>query len=72
LVQIEGVDTKENARAYLGKVSVFVGEDDLSCLSGLSGHLGVGKQERKVVSDEEESFVGKPSGPVFMTRCNGT
>jgi len=23
LVQIEGVDTKENARAYLGKVSLF-------------------------------------------------
>jgi ribosomal protein L35AE/L33A len=69
LVQIEGVDTKENARAYLGKVSVSVGEEGLS---GLSGHLGVGKQERKVVSDEEESFVGKPSGPVFMTRCHGT
>lgn len=25
LVQIEGVDTAENARAYLGKVSYFVG-----------------------------------------------
>ena len=51
LVTIEGVDSKEAARSYLGKVSLVLRDTVWCGFVGAIGAVGVGKRSRQGVGD---------------------